>query len=130
MSNQVPLGATLLRVAVASVFVIHGVTRLMNAGVGGFGEFIGSWGLPAGVALAWAITVVEVLGGMSLAAGFGVRVLAAWFAIVIGTGIVMVHAATAGSSSAPAAMAPSTASHHRQPGRGGADRPGRIAWAG
>jgi putative oxidoreductase len=92
MSNQVRLGVTLLRVAVASVFVIHGTTRLMNAGVGGFGGFIGSWGLPAGVALAWAITVIEVLGGLSLAAGYGVRVLAAWFAIVIGTGIVMVHA--------------------------------------
>ena len=92
MSNQVRLGVTLLRVAVASVFVIHGITRLMNRGVGDFGGFIGSWGLPAGVALAWAITVVEVLGGMSLAAGYGVRVLAAWFAIVIGTGIVMVHA--------------------------------------
>ena len=92
MSNQVRLGVTLLRVAVASVFVIHGITRLMNGGVGGFGGFIGSWGLPAGVALAWAITVVEVLGGLSLAAGYGVRVLAAWFAIVIGTGIVMVHA--------------------------------------
>jgi putative oxidoreductase len=94
MSNQVRLGVTLLRVAVASVFVIHGITRLMDAGVGGFGEFIGSWGLPAGVALAWAITVVEVLGGLSLAAGYGVRVLSAWFAIVIGTGIVMVHASS------------------------------------
>jgi putative oxidoreductase len=92
MSNQVRLGVTLLRVAVASVFVIHGITRLMNTGVGGFGEFIGSWGLPAGIVLAWAITVIEVLGGLSLAAGYGVRVLAAWFAIVIGTGIVMVHA--------------------------------------
>jgi putative oxidoreductase len=92
MSNQVRLGVTLLRVAVASVFVIHGTTRLMNAGVGGFGGFIGSWGLPGGVALAWAITVIEVLGGLSLAAGYGVRVLAAWFAIVIGAGIVMVHA--------------------------------------
>ena len=68
MPNQVRLGVTLLRVAVASVFVIHGTTRLMNAGVGGFGGFIGSWGLPAGVALAWAITVIEVLGGLSLAA--------------------------------------------------------------
>ena len=92
MSNQVRLGVTLLRVAVASVFVIHGITRLMNGGVGGFGEFIGSWGLPAGVALAWTITVVEVLGGVSLAAGYGVRALAAWFALVIATGIVMVHA--------------------------------------
>jgi len=94
MCNQVRLGVTLLRVVVASVFVIHGITRLMNGTVGGFGGFIGSWGFPAGVALAWTITVVEVLGGLSLAAGYGVRVLAAWFALVIAAGIVMVHASS------------------------------------
>ena len=44
------------------------------------------------VTLAWTITVVEVLGGLSLAAGYGVRVLVAWFALVIAAGIVMVHA--------------------------------------
>ena len=31
--HRVALGATLIRVAVASVFVIHGVTRVMNGTV-------------------------------------------------------------------------------------------------
>lgn len=93
MSHQVRVGATLLRLAVASVFVIHGVTRVMNGTVGGFGGFIESWGFPAGAVVAWAITVIEVLGGVSLAVGYGVRTLAAWFILQISTGIVMVHAA-------------------------------------
>jgi putative oxidoreductase len=92
MSNQVRLGVTLLRVVVASVFVIHGITRTTNGTVGGFGGFIDSWGFPAGFALAWAITLFEIFGGISLAAGYGVRILAAWFVIQIATGIVMVHA--------------------------------------
>lgn len=92
MSPQVRLGVTLLRVAVASVFVIHGITRTMNGTVGGFGGFLESWGFPAGVAMAWALTITEILGGALLAAGIGVRPLAVWFALQIAAGIVMVHA--------------------------------------
>ena len=91
--HRVVVGATLIRIAVASVFVIHAITRLLNGTVGGFGGFIGSWGFPAGAVVAWAITVTEVLGGVSLAVGYGVRTLAAWFIVQIATGIVMVHAA-------------------------------------
>ena len=89
---RVALGVTLIRVAVASVFVIHGVTRVMKGTVGGFGGFLGTWGFPAGAAVAWVITVTEIVGGLLLAAGVGVRGLAAWFVIQIAAGIVMVHA--------------------------------------
>jgi putative oxidoreductase len=92
MNPQVRFGVTLLRVAVASVFVIHGITRTANRTVGGFGGFLDGWGFPAGAAVAWAITVTEIVGGLLLAAGVGVRGLAAWFAIQIAAGIVMVHA--------------------------------------
>jgi len=92
MSSEVRLGVTLLRVAVASVFVIHGVARTLNGTVGSFGGFLESWGFPAGVALAWAITITEVLGGTLLAVGICVRPLALWFALQIAAGIVMVHA--------------------------------------
>ena len=85
-------GATLLRVAVASVFVIHGITRVANGTVGGFGGFLGSWGFPLGVALAWAITLTEIAGGVTLAIGWCVVPLASWFALQIAAGIVMVHA--------------------------------------
>ena len=85
------LGATILRVAVASVFVIHGVTRMALGTVDDFGGFLAMSGWPAGPALAWLLTVVEVVGGSALALGFQVRPLALWFGLQIATGIVMVH---------------------------------------
>ena len=90
--SRVSAGATLLRIAVASVFVVHGITRVANGTVGGFGGFLGTWGFPFGVAVAWAITLTEIAGGATLAAGRCVVPLASWFALQIAAGIVMVHA--------------------------------------
>lgn len=92
MDHRARAGATLLRLAVSSVFVIHGIARTLNGTVGGFGEFLGTWGFPAGVLVAWTITIVEVVGGAALAAGYAVRWLTAWFTLQIAAGIVMVHA--------------------------------------
>jgi putative oxidoreductase len=86
------LGATILRVVVASVFVIHGVTRTVLGTVDDFGGFLAMSGWPAGHALAWLLTVVEIIGGVALAVGFHVRPLAVWLGLQIATGIVMVHA--------------------------------------
>jgi putative oxidoreductase len=94
MDHRARVGIVALRVAVASVFVIHGIARIANGTVAGFGGFLGSWGFPAGVALAWAITIVEVAGGVALAFGVGVRWLTAWFILQIASGIVMVHASS------------------------------------
>jgi putative oxidoreductase len=91
MGNEVRIGLTVLRVAVASVFVVHGIARMTNGTVGGFGEFLGSQGLPLGVALAWTLTLVEVAGGVALALGFFVRPLTVWYAAEILTGIALVH---------------------------------------
>jgi putative oxidoreductase len=91
-NRQTRLGVTVLRVAVASVFVIHGVTRAVLGTVDDFGAFLGLSGLPAGHAIAWAITGVEVIGGSGLALGFGVRPLTLWFGLQIAAGIVLVHA--------------------------------------
>jgi putative oxidoreductase len=77
---------------VASIFVIHGVTRLVLGTVGGFGGFLAGAGIPGGAALAWVLTLVEVGGGLALALGLGVRPLALWFGGQIATGIVLVHA--------------------------------------
>ena len=94
MDHRARVGVVVLRVAIASVFVIHGLARIANGTVGGFGGFLGTWGVPAGVTLAWVITVVEIAGGAALAAGLFVRWLAAWFILQIAAGIVMVHAAS------------------------------------
>ena len=86
-----PLALTLVRVATAAVFVIHGVARATLGIVDDFGGALTSWGFPVGVALAWTITIVEIVGGVALAAGWAVRPLAIWFAVQLLAGIVLIH---------------------------------------
>jgi putative oxidoreductase len=81
----------IVRVAVAGTLVIHGITRLF-LGVPGFGEYLDSQGIPLGGVVAWVLTLVEVAGGLTLAAGFFARPLAVWFALELTAGIAMVHA--------------------------------------
>jgi putative oxidoreductase len=47
-NGQARTGVTILRAAVASVFVIHGVTRTVLGTVDDFGAFLSSSGVPAG----------------------------------------------------------------------------------
>jgi putative oxidoreductase len=84
-------GITLVRGAAAGMMIIHGTYRVFDGGVAGFGQFLGSQGLPAGVAIAWLMTVVEIAGGVLLAAGRFVRPLCAWFVLELLAGIVLVH---------------------------------------
>jgi putative oxidoreductase len=84
-------GVTILRAAVASVFVVHGLARWINGTVGGFGEYLSGSGLPAGPAIAWTLTIVEIAGGLALALGLLVRPLALWFGVQIAAGIAMIH---------------------------------------
>jgi putative oxidoreductase len=91
MSQEVRVGLTVLRVAVASVFIVHGIARMVNGTVGGFGQFLGASGFPLGVAIAWTLTLVEVAGGTALALGFLVRPLTVWYTAQILTGIALVH---------------------------------------
>src|SRR5688572_23932157 len=61
---------TVIRVAVATVMIVHGVYRATQEGfVAGFGEFLSNEGLPFGVAIATAITTWEIVGGVMLALG-------------------------------------------------------------
>lgn len=83
---------TVLRVLLGLYMVAHGATRAAVATVDDFGGFFASLGVPFGVPLAWVITVMEIAGGLALASGRAVRVLAAWFAAQHVMGIVLVHA--------------------------------------
>ena len=56
---------------------IHGVALATHGIVEHFGGFLTASGLPAGAAVAWAITVVEIVGGVVLALGLAVRPLTA-----------------------------------------------------
>jgi putative oxidoreductase len=67
-----------LRIVVAGLLFIHGSTRLLTGGVAGFGEFLAESHIPLGPAVAWLITLMEIVGTVVL--GFGLT-----------TGILLVH---------------------------------------
>ncbi len=82
---------TLLRVGVASLLFVHGVFRATTGGVAGFGEWLSGLGFPGGVAFAWAVTLIEIVGTPLLAAGKFVIPVAAYLAFQLALGIALVH---------------------------------------
>ena len=84
-------GITIVRIVAAAMMIIHGTFRVFDGGVAGFGGFLGSQGMPAGVAVAWLMTIVEIAGGFLLVAGRFVRPLCAWFILELLAGIALVH---------------------------------------
>lgn len=91
MTHTVRLGLTLLRAGTALIMIIHGIARMRLGIVDDFGVGLNSWGFPAGFALAWTITIVEIVGGSALAAGYLVRPLAVWFAFQLAIGVYLIH---------------------------------------
>jgi putative oxidoreductase len=89
-----PKGRTIFAVfrALVGVFLfIHGVARVLNHGVTPFGEFLSGQHFPLGLATAWLITIVELVGPVALALGYFVILLSLWFAFELLMGIVLVH---------------------------------------
>ena len=82
---------TLLRAGTAAILIIHGIARAWLGIVDDFGVVLNQWGFPLGFALAWTITIVEIVGGALLAAGFLVLPLCAWFAFQLLMGIYLIH---------------------------------------
>lgn len=80
-----------LRVAVAGFFLAHAVVRIVHGTVPRFGGFLESKGLPMGVALVWAITAYELIGGALLLAGRCVRAVTVGFLGILLGGIVLIH---------------------------------------
>jgi putative oxidoreductase len=80
-----------LRTVVALIMLTHGVGRIYLGIVGGFGEFLTLKGFPLGFYLAWAITIFEIAGSVSIAVGYYVAPLAIIFALHLLCGIYLVH---------------------------------------
>ena len=80
-----------IRVAVAAMFIIHGVARIFYNGVPSLGSLVQAHGLPHGIVWAWAVTVLEIVGGTLMALGRYTAPLAAYFIIQTALGIWMIH---------------------------------------
>jgi putative oxidoreductase len=86
---------TLYRWVLSALIFIHGAYRLSVWGMPDFGGWLDSQGVPFGVAVAWGITLMEVIGTPILASGWFPRLqrpLALWYAAILTGGLVMVHA--------------------------------------
>lgn len=81
-------GAFVLRVTLGLAALSHGLTKLLVFTPAGTVAFFGSLGYPAW--LAWAVILIETLGGVALLAGYYARIVAL-VQIPILLGAVMVH---------------------------------------
>jgi len=86
------LAIVIIRVFLAATMIVHAVARIYAGGVEPFGGFLAAKGFPLGLYLAWAITIFEIAGGIVLAAGYFVPLIASIFAVQLIVGIILVHA--------------------------------------
>ena len=79
------------RIAVGLFLMAHGLMRLYVHSLHGFGEFLVSNGFPYGYALAWCITLLDIIGGALLVLGIFRTPVCIAFIIELLTGIILVH---------------------------------------
>lgn len=91
MKSPAEQAVVALRIVVAGLVFVHGTFRLFAGGVAPFGEFLTGAHLPFGTAIAWGITIIEIVGTIILASGIVVRPLALYFAAELLAGIILVH---------------------------------------
>lgn len=85
-------GTLLLRIVAGLLMVAHGVARSYLGTINSFGDYLNAEGFMIGPAIAWTLTIVEIIGGLALAAGFFVKIICAWFILQHIFGIILVHA--------------------------------------
>ncbi len=86
------IGWTILRLVLAGLIAAHGWMRLLGGGVIPFGAWLDGQGLPFGLAIAAAVTAIEILGTIAFALARFVWPLSLAYAVIYAVGIVLVHA--------------------------------------
>lgn len=81
----------ILRVVLGIIFITHAIARIYYQSVGDFGDFLDQKGLPLGNLLAWTVTIGELISGTLLVFGIAVAYCALFHAVVILSGIILVH---------------------------------------
>lgn len=85
------------RILLAVVFIPAGFSKF--SGIEGLAGYIGSVGLPAGTALAWAAAIFEVVAGVAVLIGFQTKWASlALAAFCVFTGVVFHYGASAGGT--------------------------------
>jgi putative oxidoreductase len=82
----------LVRIGLAALLCVHGVARIAHDAVAPFGGFLDGRGFPFGLALAWGVTLFEVVAAPLMALGRWVAPIALVFTAIYACGIWLVHA--------------------------------------
>lgn len=90
-NSSVARPIVLLRATLAVLLGIHGYYRALSGGATLFGGYLRESGIPAGAALAWGITLFEMIGSILLLLGRWVPWVASGHALILIGGIVLVH---------------------------------------
>lgn len=81
-----------LRLVLAGLVAAHGWYRLQDGGNAPFGEWLTSQHVPAGLVVAWSVTILEIVGSLLFAVGRLVFPVSILLSMIYITGMVMVHA--------------------------------------
>lgn len=81
-----------LRIAVSCIIAAHGLARFWFDGIQPFGVWLDTQAVPAGLVVAYTITLLEIVGTPLLALGIFVPPLCLAYATVYFLGIILVHA--------------------------------------
>lgn len=85
-----------LRLALGIVFVVSGLGKVLGigpkaSGIAGFAETLAGLGLPLPTLFAWAVGLVELVGGGLLIVGLFTRYAAGLLAVIMAVATVLVH---------------------------------------
>jgi putative oxidoreductase len=87
-----PVQATFVaRIAVALLFALHAVVRVINWTIPRFAMFMESVGFPDGTATVWAITATELAAAALLIAGRNIRIACVALMTIAVGGILLIH---------------------------------------
>jgi putative oxidoreductase len=89
-ASMLPVAATLVRVVVGIMFVMH-VWGKFNAGPAAIATNFGKYGLPMPDLFAYAAMFLESVGGVCLIVGLFTRFFAAALAVEMGIALLVVH---------------------------------------
>ncbi len=83
MTIQSTKALTILRIVIGTIIITHGALRIYSNTVLGFGEVLTLSGIPQGAIVAWALTVFEIIGGLTFLLGRFVKPIGLLFALYL-----------------------------------------------
>jgi putative oxidoreductase len=90
-SPRMDVALLVLRLAVATIFIVHGSHKLFNSGISGVTGMFGQMGVPLPGVVAPVVTCLEFFGGIALVLGLLTPLIGLGLAIDMVGALVIVH---------------------------------------